>query len=301
VIDGARRRSVPRRALASSALFARMSPGVGSLDDRAVARAIGDDPDEALTLLATLTSATDERLRAHARRLAAQIFVDLTASGSRRLRGTAQLASVAYRPGIGDIDVDASLDALVDARASGAVVDVDRLRVQAWTTPATTWCLLVDHSGSMAGRSLATAGMAAAAIAGRAAPEQVAVLSFARSVVAVTTLAERHDPGVVVDRVLALRGHGTTDLAAALRAAAGQLSAARAGRRITVLLSDCRQTEPGDAVAAAAGLDELVIVAPHGDSDEAAQLASSAGGRWTAVAAPSQIPSALADVLGRTP
>lgn len=280
-------------------MFARMSPEVGSLDDRAVAGAITDDADEALALLATLTSATDERLRARARRLAAQVFVDLAASGPRRLRGTAQLASVAYRPGIGDIDVDASLDALVDARASGAAVDVDRLRVRAWATPTTAWCLLVDHSGSMAGRSLATAGMAAAAIAGRAAPEQVAVLSFARSVVAVTTLAEHHDPGVVVDRVLALRGHGTTDLAAALRAAAGQLSAARAGRRIAVLLSDCRPTEPGDAVAAAAALEELVIVAPHGDSDEAAQLASSVGARWTAVSAPSQIPSALAGLLDR--
>ena len=77
---------------------------------------------------------------------------------------------------------------------------------RAWTTPAPAWCLLVDHSGSMAGRALATAGLAAAAIAARADAANLAVLSFARSVVAVSALADRHDPGQVVDRVLALRG-----------------------------------------------------------------------------------------------
>lgn len=290
---------MPRRALARSALFSEASPQVGALDSDVLAAALGDDPDEALALLATLTAATDERLRTQARRLAAQVFVDLAAGGPSRPRGTARLASVRYRPGAGDIDVDASMDALVDARASGGAVDVERLRVRDWTTPATAWCLVVDHSGSMAGRSLATAAMAAAAVAGRAAPEHVAVLSFARSVVAVSTLVEHHDPGAVVDRVLALRGHGTTDLAAALRAAGEQLHRARAGRRITVLLSDCRATEPGDVVGVASALDELVIVAPHADSDEAAQLAAVAGARWTTVAGPSQVPAALTAVLGR--
>lgn len=276
-----------------------MSPQVGALDEDALAAALGDDPDEALGLLADLTSATDEALRTLARRLAARLFVDLAIRGPSRSRGATRLATVTYRGGDGDLDLDASLDAVVDARAAGSAIDVARLRLRDWTRPATAWCLLVDHSGSMAGRSLATAAVAAAAIAGRAAPADVAVLSFARSVVAVTAMNEGHDPGEVVDRILTLRGHGTTDLAAALRAAATQFAGTRASRRVTILLSDCRPTEPGDVIAATGALDELVIVAPHDDSAEAAQLAARSGGRLATVTGPSQVGTALAAVLVR--
>jgi hypothetical protein len=276
-----------------------VSPQLGELDEDALAAALGEDADEALGLLADLTAATDERLRALARRLAAQVFVDLAVRGPRRTRGATRLAVVPYRMTGGDLDVDASLDAVIEARAGGAAVDAEHLRLRAWTTPATALCLLVDRSGSMAGRSLATAGVAAAAVAGRAAPGDVAVLAFGRSVVAVTAMDEHHAPTQVVDRILALRGHGTTDVAAALRAAATQLAAVRAGRRVTVLLSDCRQTEPGDVVGAAAALDELVIIAPRGDSADAEDLAARTGARLTTVTGPSQVAAALASVLTR--
>lgn len=276
-----------------------MSPQLGELDEDAVAAALGEDADAALGLLAELSSATDERLRAFARRLAARVFIDLAVRGPRRARGVTRMGLVPYRTAGGDLDVDASLDTVVEARAGGTAVDVEGLRLRAWTTPATALCLLVDHSGSMAGRSLATAGVAAAAVAVRAAPDDVAVLSFGRAVVAVTAMAEHHAPAQVVDRILALRGHGTTDVAAALRAAALQLATARAGRRVTVLLSDCRQTEPGDVAAAAAALDELVIIAPRGDSDAAEALAGRTGASLATVAGPSQVAAALASVLTR--
>jgi Mg-chelatase subunit ChlD len=101
----------------------------------------------------------------------------------------------------------------------------------------------------------------------------------------------------VVDGVLALRGFGTTDVAGALLAAAEQLARSRAARRITVLLSDCRATEPGDVTAAAAALDELVIIAPAGDSEDAETLAASVGALLATVSGPSEIPEALARVL----
>ena len=98
--------------------------------------------------------------------------------------------------------------------------------------------------------------------------------------------------------MLALRGFGTTDLAGALRVAGAQLQRSRAGRRIAVLLSDCRATVPGDVVAAARALDELCIVAPASDADEARVLAASVGARLATVEGPSEIPDALAMVLG---
>jgi hypothetical protein len=140
--------------------------------------------------------------------------------------------------------------------------------------------------------------MAAAAVATRADGEY-SVLCFGRDVVAPKAMWERRPDDQVIDRVLALRGHGTTDVAAALLAAAEQLRWAAASRRVTILLSDCRSTEPGDAVAAARSLDELVVIAPEGDSAEAAELAGAVGARWTTVAGPATIPDALADVLDR--
>jgi GGDEF domain-containing protein len=75
------------------------------------------------------------------------------------------------------------------------------------------------------------------------------------------------------------------------------LSRSRAGRRIAVLLSDCRATVDGDAVAAAAGMDELVIIAPAEDHDEAKAFAERVGARLTLVSGPSEIPEVLARVL----
>jgi Mg-chelatase subunit ChlD len=103
----------------------------------------------------------------------------------------------------------------------------------------------------------------------------------------------------VVDDVLGLRGHGTTDLAGALRAATEQLSRSRAARKVTVLLSDCRANEAGDVVAAAAALDELAIVAPHGDDVEARQLAAAVGAAVTTMRGPSSVVDALTRVLDR--
>jgi Mg-chelatase subunit ChlD len=245
-----------------------------------------------------MTSATDERLRALAKRLAGQLFLELAREHRATDRGIGKIASRPYRPE-GDIDLDASIEPLVDARARGEAVDVEALRVTTWAAPSTAWCLLIDRSGSMHGEPVATAGLAAAAVVQRAAGE-CSVLSFGRDVVACTAMWEHHDPDDVVDRVLALRGHGTTDVARALTAAAEQLQGAAAQRRVAILLSDCRATEPGDVHAAARALDELVIIAPDGDSGEAAELADAVGARWTTTTGPSSIVAAIDRVLSRT-
>lgn len=196
-----------------------------------------------------------------------------------------------YRPDGGDLDLDASLEAIVEA-GRGAV-DPERLRVRAWVKPDTAWCLLVDRSGSMGGRPLATSAVAAAAVALRA-PNDYSVLAFGKDVVVAkgqdaTKAAER-----VVTDVLALRGFGTTDLAGALRVATQQLDRSRAARKIAIVLSDCRATVEGDAVAAAAGIDEIVIIAPESDSDEAAAFAARIGARLAVVAGPASVAGAIA-------
>ena len=295
-VSKARRKTTSRRALEQQPQFDEISPDVGELDEDALSKALDDDPDNTLALLADLTGATDPKLRELARRLAGRLFLDLAKRGPATPRGVGQIRTQRYRPDGGDLDVDASLDALVIARAEGAAVDPDDLRVRSWSTPGTAICLLVDRSGSMTGRPLATAAVAASAVAWRS-PDDYSVLSFGKDVVAAKSQDVAKSNEGVIDSVLALRGFGTTDVAAALTAAADQLSRSKAGRKIVVLLSDCRATAPGDVPAAARHLAELVIVAPESDDVEARELAEMVGARFATVAGPSDAAAALARVL----
>jgi Mg-chelatase subunit ChlD len=295
-VEQARKRTTSRRELARNPRFEQISPDVGELDEAAVDEAMADDPDDVLALLADLTGATDPRLRELSKRIAGRLYLDIARRGPTKPRGTGRLAELPYRPDRGDLDLDASLEIIAAARAAGEAVDPDRLRVRAWSTPATAICLLVDRSGSMEGRPLATSAVAAAAVSWRA-PADYSVLSFGKDVIAAKSQDRTRPVEHVVDAVLALRGFGTTDLARALRSAGEQLARSPAGRRIAVLLSDCRATEPGDVVGAAAALDELVIVAPDGDSDAAEQLAAQVGARLVTVTGPASVADALARAL----
>ena len=187
-----------------------------------------------MALLADLTGATDPVLRGLARRLAGRLFLDLSKRGPTRPRGVGKLQTRRYRPDGGDIDIDASIDALLTARGEGRAIDPEELRIRSWTTPDTAICLMVDRSGSMGGAPLATSAVAAAAVAWRA-PEDYSVLSFGKDVVAAKSHDATKSSEAVVDAVLALRGFGTTDVVRALDAATEQLSRSRAGRKIAVL------------------------------------------------------------------
>ncbi len=300
----ARKKTTSRRELERNERFEEISPEVGELDEQAVERAMQDDPDDTMALLADLTGTTDPVLRDLARRLAGRLFLDLAKRGPTRPRGIGRLETQRYRPDGGDIDIDASIEELVASRSGRRAVDPDELRIRAWTTPDTAICLLVDRSGSMGGEPLATSAVAAASIAWRA-PNDYSVLSFGKDVIAAKSQDVDKPNEGVIDAVLALRGFGTTDVAAALTAAGEQLSRSRAARKITILLSDCRATAHGSGeaesvagvAAAARRIDELLIIAPADDDEVAQQLAAATGSRITTVTGPSDAAAALARVL----
>ena len=295
-MSSARRKTTSRRELAQQPNFEQVSPEVGELDESAVEEAMADDPDEMLAMLADLTGATDPVLRELARRLAGRLFLDVARRGPVRPRGTGKLVTLRYQPDGGDLDIDASVDAVIAARSSGSAIDPEDLRIRSWATPSLAICLLVDRSGSMGGKPLATNAVAASAVAWRS-PDDYSVLTFGKHVVAAKSQDVAKANELVVDSVLALRGFGTTDVAGALMAARDQLSRSTAGRKITVLLSDCRATVDGDAVAAALGLDELVVVAPEADDEEARALASAVGARVTTVSGPADAAAAIGRVI----
>src|ERR1700729_637842 len=79
-------KTVGRHELARHVRFTELSPALGVLDEEAMSRALADDP-SAFELLALMTTATDERLRAAAIRLSAQIVLDRARAGRPSARG----------------------------------------------------------------------------------------------------------------------------------------------------------------------------------------------------------------------
>ena len=284
-----------RSTLSRHARFADISPEVGVLDEASLDRALALDPDGTLAMVADLVHATDETLRAHARKIASRLVIDRSRAGRAVRSGTARPRNVPASRG-GDLDIDASMEGILHARGEHRPADLDDLVARDWGRQDVALCLLVDASGSMNGERLAVAATVAAACALRA-PAQHAVIAFSGDVRTVRSLHGTQTPAAVVDRVLALRGHGVTRLADALRAASTELVGARAQRQVVVLLSDCRHTDE-DPVPIGLRLPELVVLAPRDDADQAEAFARATGARWAALSGADSAPALLRELIG---
>lgn len=269
---------------------------MGTIDDAALAALVEEDADHALALLAAMSGASDPELAAIARRLAGRILVDLARVGPVDGRGIGRMATSPADRADGDLDLDPSLDALLHARAGSAAVPAEELRVRHWTKPTMALSLVVDRSGSMSGDRLAVAAIAAAACSWRA-PTDWSVLAFADRQLVLKAQDDGRSTAAVVGDLLRLRGQGTTDLDHALRASARQLERSRAKRRVTILLSDCRATAGVDPATVARRLDELCIIAPADDADDARDFARRVGATFATIDGPSALPVALEKVL----
>ena len=93
---------------------------MGVLDERAMSQALADDP-AAFELLAAMTTATDENLRAAAIRLSASIVLERARAGRPSMRGISRLRPVRGATD-GDLDIDASIEGVSAARSEARPV-----------------------------------------------------------------------------------------------------------------------------------------------------------------------------------
>jgi Mg-chelatase subunit ChlD len=274
---------------------------VGELDPEAFDAALAEDPEAAAALLADLAVATDAQLRAAARRIAGRVFLQLGRVGPAKARGTRRLGP--SRGLDGDLDLDRTLDRW-DPGRSGRPAPED-LVTRTWTAHRRAVCLLVDISGSMHGLAVALAAVAAAGVVvaneeGTAARLEPSVVAFGAEVRVLQPQGVRRPPEDLLSDLVALRGHGTTDLAAGLREASTQLAGAVADERLAVLLSDCLHTTGDDPAEALGGIDRLHVLVPLGGAEaEAAafSLAARGGGRAHTVRRLADVAPALTRIL----
>jgi magnesium chelatase subunit D len=294
---GSSRRQISRREMqVRHQSFDDVSPAVAELDEEAFAAAMAADPDAAAAMLADMALATDRDLRAAARRLACRVFLQVGRVGRTRSRGTRRLAS--NRRADGDLDLDRTLD-----RWSGTwPPTAEDLVTRTWTGHRRAVCLVVDSSGSMNGLAVAIAAVAAAGVVLAADDKlETSVLTFAAKVEVLQRQGQRRSAEDLVGRLVSLRGHGVTDLAAGLRGARTQLLSAAADERVVVLLSDCLHTTGDAPESALAGIDRLHVLypLPTAEAEEAARaLAARGGGTALPVRTLNDVGPALTRLLG---
>ncbi|MDQ4117479.1 MAG: AAA family ATPase [Actinomycetota bacterium] len=284
--------------------FDEVSPELGELDTDAFDQMLAEDPEAASALLADLAVATDAELRAQARQLAGRVFLRLGRVGPAKARGTRRLGP--RRGGEGDLDLDRTLDTWDPGRSPRP--GADDVVTRDWTAHRRAICLLVDISGSMQGLAVALAAVAASGVV--LASSQGAhrldpgVLAFGSGVKVLQRQGVGRPAETLVSELVGLRGHGTTDLAAALREASVQLASAPAQERTVVLLSDCLHTAGDDPTTALGGIDRVHVLLPQaGEPDPQALAASAAlaargGGMCQTVTRLGEVGPALTRILG---
>jgi MoxR-like ATPase len=279
-VAAAARQTLSREQLAATHEgFASVSPQVGRVDHDALAVAMRGDADAAVALLADMAVATDPALRADARRLAGRLLPPLGRVGKPRRRGTRRLVA---RTGATDGDVD--VERTLERNGGIAPRQADRLVTRQFAAAPRAVCLLVDRSGSMSGHAVALAAVAAAAVVEAASDRlRCGVIAFATDTMVLRDPRDEVPSERVVDDLLSLRGHGTTDLAGALRAAAAQLEHVPSGGRTAVLMSDCLHTKGADPLGPAGMLDGLHVLGTSTDPESiqaGKALARRGHGRW---------------------
>ena len=159
----------------------------------------------------------------------------------------------------------------------------------------------------MSGLGVAIAAVAAAGVVLAAGERlETSVLAFADRVEVLQQHGRHRAAEDLVLALVGLRGHGRTDVAAALRAASAQLRrAASADERVVVLLSDCLSTSGDPAETALAGIDRLDVLCPLPDGGAGAEalaasrsLAARGGGSVAPVRSLTDLPPALTRLLG---
>jgi hypothetical protein len=154
----------------------------------------------------------------------------------------------------------------------------------------------------MNGLAVAIAAVAAAGVVLAADDKlEASVLTFSDRVEVLQRQGQRRAAEDLVGQLVSLRGHGVTDLAAALRCARRELSAAVADERVVVLLSDCLHTSGDAPDSALGGIDRLHVLypLPTAEAEEAARaLAARGGGTALPVRTLTDIGPALTKLLG---
>jgi len=217
-------------------------------------------------------------VRVRAREIAARLALTRPRRDPTVGAGPGDLASVRYRGGSDDIDLDRTLEVLAERPwpADEDIIVRERVRTRRAVV------LAVDVSGSMRGERVRTAAAAVGALAGELAGDDLAVVAFWSDAAVLAHLGQPLPAAVLVDRLTRIPAKGLTNVAFPLQLAAQELARRPARDARVVLLSDCVHNagpDPRQAASRLPRLDVLLDTTGEHDADLARDLARVGRGR----------------------
>jgi Mg-chelatase subunit ChlD len=259
--------------------------------------------DEQASLVPASADAEGSRVDAEtlrrAREIATRLAVPRPRSDRTARRGRGEVASVPYRGGSDDIDLDRTLEQLTEH----PVPEDEDIIVRERVTTSRSVVLLVDLSGSMRGERARTAAAAVGALAAELTRDNLGVIAFWSDAAVLSHLGQHVPPERLVEAMLRIPARGLTNVAFPLQVARRELATvpartvlANTGR--VLLLSDCVHNagpDPRPFAARLPRLDILLDVTGEQDPDLARDLARLGRGRLRQVRTYRDVAPALSD------
>ncbi len=206
----------------------------------------------------------DEQTIRRAQEIASRLSLIRPQRRVRPRRGLGELVSVPFSGASDDIDMDATLEALVAEpvpRAADVVVR-ERLRTRRAVV------LAVDVSGSMRGERVRTAAATVGALAAELSRDDLAVIAFWSDAAVLVPLGERVAPRALLETLVRIPAQGLTNVSFPLELAQRQLAGVAVADARVLLLSDCVHNAGPDPRLVAARLPRLdVLLDTSGEKD----------------------------------
>ena len=239
--------------------------------------------------------ADPETLR-RARQIAARLAVPRPRRDTSARRGVGELASVRYNGGSDDIDLDRTVEQLVEH----PVPEEDDIIVRERVRTRRSVVLLADVSGSMRGERIRTAAATVGALAAELDRDDLSVVAFWSDAAILGHLGQHVPAQRLLDEMLRIPAKGLTNIAFPLEVAATELARVPGRDARVVLLSDCVHNAGPDPRPLAARLPRLdVLLDTSGEQDEelARDLARLGRGRLRRIRAYTDVAPALGAVF----
>ena len=236
-----------------------------------------------------------ETLR-RARQITARLAVPRPRRDVTARRGFGELASLRYRGGSDDIDLDRTVAQLVEH----PLPDEDDIIVRERVRTRRSVLLLVDVSGSMRGERVRTAAATVGALAAELSRDDLAAVAFWSDAAVLSRLGRRVPPQALLDTMLRIPAKGLTNIAWPLQVAARELARVPARDARAVLLSDCVHNagpDPRPFAARLPRLDVLLDTSGEQDAELARELARLGHGRLRRIGGYTDVAPALGAIF----
>jgi Mg-chelatase subunit ChlD len=236
-----------------------------------------------------------ETLR-RARQIAARLAMPRPRRDVTARRGVGELASLRYRGGSDDIDLDKTVEQLIEH----PVPEEDDIIVRERVRTRRSVLLLVDVSGSMRGERVRTAAATVGALAAELSRDDLGVIAFWSDAAVLSRLGQRVPAQTLLDTMLRIPAKGLTNIAFPLQVAARELARVPARDARAVLLSDCVHNagpDPRPFAARLPRLDVLLDTSGEQDPDLARELARLGHGRLRRIRTYTDVAPALSAIF----